>query len=597
MAELVGSRVGRYRFVKEVGRGGMARVYKAVAEFVPERWVAIKVLSDHHNASEEVRARLQQEAQIQCRLSHPNIGQVLGLIDEDGIFALVMEWIDGVDLRTFMRQQKLFGLSIEQIQNFFLPILEAMAFVHRHHIVHRDIKPANIMLHITEERITPKILDFGIAKMLESSFIKTKEGSLLGTITYISPEQIRGLPPTPSMDIYSLGISLYELLVGHPPFRGGYTDVLIAHTEAEPDDIRNFRTDLPDGLSDIVMRALAKDPVDRFPSCDAFRQALEDLFDQTIDLQQVSRVRTTPIDPKSLLDILRAIHGIDLSAPQPPVGPPPDLFPRLAALPPPPSAASSASSDPYSSVLPAPSQHPYPSASSTPPQHPYSSASSTPSQHPYPSASSTPHQHPYSSASSEHPYPPNSPHPARYPDASASSHLSGTPYPSAYPAPSYTSASSNHEHDVTTDPMPATQQIPAEALEILYPSTKSTPTEKLLPSSPAFLASADSSPSIHGYIPQPAVSSHASDVYSKTREEPFDVQSVLVASHYATTSPTSLAETAPMPHHAPVASVVSHLPSTPPPPTDASMKAGILIGLAVGVFFTVVFFVIFSFLR
>ncbi|MCK6513334.1 protein kinase [Myxococcota bacterium] len=588
MAELVGSRVGRYRFVKEVGRGGMARVYKAVAEFVPERWVAIKVLSDHHNASEEVRARLQQEAQIQCRLSHPNIGQVLGLIDEEGIFALVMEWIDGVDLRTFMRQQNLFGLSIEQIQNFFLPILEAMAFVHRHHIVHRDIKPANIMLHITEERITPKILDFGIAKMLESSFIKTKEGSLLGTITYISPEQIRGLPPTPSMDIYSLGISLYELLVGHPPFRGGYTDVLIAHTEAEPDDIRNFRTDLPDGLNDIVMRALAKDPTDRFPSCDAFRQALEDLFDQTIDLQQVSRVRTAPIDPKNLLEILRAVHGIDLLAPQALVGPPPDLFPRLAALPPPPSTAASfvsASSDPY------------PSVSSASSQHPYSSASSTPSQHPYSSASSTPSQHPYSSASSEHPYLPTSSYPARSPDASTSSYLSANPHPSAYPAPSYTSASPSHEHEVSTDPMPATQQIPAEALEILYPSAKSTPTEKLHPSSSAHLASADSSPSIHGYIPQPVVSSHLSDVFSKTREEPFDVQAAIVASHYATTSPTSLAETAPMPHHAPVDSVISHLPSTPPPPTDTSMKTGILIGLAVGVFFTVVFFVIFSFLR
>jgi tetratricopeptide (TPR) repeat protein len=244
----------RYEIRHELGRGGMGVVYLA-RDTRLGRDVAIKVL---RTTSKEEAARLEQEAKVSATLNHPSIVTVYDFeAGFDGYF-IAMELVRGEPL------DKLNKTAPERIRSQLRPLLvklaAALSYAHNHQVIHRDLKPANILL--TDDG-NIKILDFGIAARLDS-----EEGvstGVCGTPFYMAPEQIRGEAPTPASDIYSLGATAFHLAAGRPPFSGG--NVIEAHLESNPPDPREFAPHLPSDIATAILRCLAKNPRDRFPSC------------------------------------------------------------------------------------------------------------------------------------------------------------------------------------------------------------------------------------------------------------------------------------------------------------------------------------------
>ncbi len=266
----------RYELEKLVGRGGMSSVYKAHDRLL-ERNVALKVLHPHYTEDEEYVARFRHEARAVAQLSHPHIVTVIDRGEDDGQQFIVFEYIDGGNLKQLVERTG--PLPARQAVELALEIADALAFAHANGIVHRDVKPQNVML-------TPdgnaKVTDFGIARSLDVDRGVTQTGTVLGTSNYLSPEQAGGKPTTPSTDVYSLGIVLYELLTGEVPFPGeNFVAVAMRHINEPPPDLLEKRPDVPLRLAAAVERALAKDPADRFDSMDEFawelRQCLAEL--------------------------------------------------------------------------------------------------------------------------------------------------------------------------------------------------------------------------------------------------------------------------------------------------------------------------------
>lgn len=334
---LVGKEVSYYRFVQRVGKGGQACVYKADALIVPKIPVAIKVLLEECSRSQEMRARIYQEALIQCRLIHPHIVRTLDFLDDSGLLGVVMEWVEGQDLKSYAYKQKY--LDIEDIARIFLPVLDAVGYAHEKGVIHRDIKPANIYLSGQEGQELPKLLDFGIAKLLQGSRLDTQQGQILGTAAYISPEQITDQPDSPSMDIYSLGVTLYQIATGKLPFEGNSVQMLHGHCDLEPPPPSSRRRDISPALESVILTALRKEPSERFPDCRTFRDALINALDYTAPWQSASALRQeTPTSLPSIYEIAAGLVALPSSpevAVGPPVplqAPPPDLFPHLARL-------------------------------------------------------------------------------------------------------------------------------------------------------------------------------------------------------------------------------------------------------------------------
>ncbi len=252
----------RYEIRHELGRGGMGVVYLA-RDTRLERDVAIKVL---RTTSKEEAARLEQEAKASATLNHPSIVTVYDFeAGFDGYF-IAMELVRGEPL------DKLNKTAPERIRSQLRPLLiklaSALSYAHNHQVIHRDLKPANILL--TDDG-NIKILDFGIAARLDSE--EGVSAGVCGTPFYMAPEQIRGEAPTPASDIYSLGATAFHLAAGQPPFAGG--NVIEAHLECTPPDPREFAPHLPSDIATAILRCLAKNPRDRFPSCADLVQAIK----------------------------------------------------------------------------------------------------------------------------------------------------------------------------------------------------------------------------------------------------------------------------------------------------------------------------------
>src|SRR5436305_1454244 len=252
---------GRYRIMRKLGAGGMANVYLAEDQELGRR-VAIKILNDRHAGDEQFIERFRREAKNAAALSHPNIVSIYDRGEAEGTYYIAMEYLDGRSLKELIvsRGPAPVNVSIEYARQ----ILSALRFAHRHGIVHRDIKPHNALVD-AEGRV--KVTDFGIARAGTSQM--TEAGSIVGTAQYLSPEQARGTYVDQRSDLYSLGIVLYELLTGAVPFNGDTpVEIAMKHlsTVAEPPSVR--RSDVPRDLDLIVMRALAKDPDDRYQSAD-----------------------------------------------------------------------------------------------------------------------------------------------------------------------------------------------------------------------------------------------------------------------------------------------------------------------------------------
>jgi serine/threonine-protein kinase len=279
--DLTGKRLGNYRVVAALGQGGMAKVYKGYQPLL-DRYVALKVLAPHFATDEEFRARFQREAAAIARLRHSNIVQVYDFGIQGSVHYMVMEYIAGETLKTRIRTARSLQkrLRPDEILIVLRGVAAALDYAHARDIIHRDIKPANIMLRIEDERVetlpfTPVLTDFGIAKIMEGVQF-TGTGMTIGTPDYMAPEQGDNQPITYRADLYSLGVILYEMLAGELPFTGDTpVAVLLKHISDTPPALRTRAPDLPPAMDEILQRALAKNPEDRFPSGAALVRAVE----------------------------------------------------------------------------------------------------------------------------------------------------------------------------------------------------------------------------------------------------------------------------------------------------------------------------------
>jgi len=254
---------GRYRIVRKLGAGGMADVYLAEDQELGRR-VAIKILNDRHAADEQFIERFRREAKNAAGLSHPNIVSIYDRGTAEGTYYIAMEYLDGRSLKEMIVGRG--PAPVKAAIDYARQILAAIGFAHRNGIVHRDIKPHNVLVS-PEGRL--KVTDFGIARSGASQM--TEVGSIIGTAQYLSPEQARGSPVDQTSDLYSVGVVLYEMLTGQVPFTGDTPlEIAMKHLSAVPKPPSELRPDVPHDLDLIVLRALAKNPDDRYQTAEKF---------------------------------------------------------------------------------------------------------------------------------------------------------------------------------------------------------------------------------------------------------------------------------------------------------------------------------------
>ncbi|HEX3219474.1 MAG TPA: Stk1 family PASTA domain-containing Ser/Thr kinase [Candidatus Limnocylindria bacterium] len=259
---------GRYRLIAPLGEGGMATIWRALDEQL-DREVAVKLLREQFGKDQGFAARFRQEARAAGSLSHPNIVPVYDYgTDEDGTQFIVMQLVEGEDLSTVLRERG--HLETDDAVRIALGVASALEAAHRRGLVHRDVKPGNIL--ITDDGDV-KVTDFGIARAVSEASM-TVTGTTLGSVHYFSPEQARGEEVTGASDVYALGIVLYEMLTGRRPFEGdSAAGVALKRLNEDAPPPSTFRP-VPSGLSAIVMRALQREPEDRFPDAGSFAEAL-----------------------------------------------------------------------------------------------------------------------------------------------------------------------------------------------------------------------------------------------------------------------------------------------------------------------------------
>jgi len=249
----------RYRLETELGKGAMGTVYSAHDELL-ERCVAIKELAIHLADNTQLRGRFIQEAKALARLTHPNIVQVYDFIVENNRTYIVMEYVDSQSLEDYLKVNN--KLSLEKTIKLGRQLTDAMAYAHERGVIHRDFKPANVLL---TKKHTPKITDFGLAKITNSS-IDTQTGTIMGSPAYMSPEQAVGEATDERSDIYSLGITLYKMVAGRLPFEGEATDVMAKQVNVMPTPPSDINNDITANLNNLIMKMLVKDPEHRIQS-------------------------------------------------------------------------------------------------------------------------------------------------------------------------------------------------------------------------------------------------------------------------------------------------------------------------------------------
>jgi serine/threonine protein kinase len=263
------NQIGHYQIVDKLGEGGMGVVYKAM-DLSLDRYVAIKVLTPETVANPELMQRFHIEAKAQARLSHTNIATLHAFEQVGNTWLIVMEYLDGESFEQMVTRRG--PIPSEEAVPLFRQALLGIGFAHRMGVIHRDIKPSNIM--VTKSGIV-KVMDFGIAKVLGGQRL-TRTGTRVGTVAYMSPEQIRNAPVDIRSDIYSLGVTLYELLTAHLPFEGESDFQMMSdHVNTPPPLPTRHYPYIPEGVVRADLEALAKNPDERFQTCEAFGAALE----------------------------------------------------------------------------------------------------------------------------------------------------------------------------------------------------------------------------------------------------------------------------------------------------------------------------------
>ena len=288
---------GRYRLVRLIAGGGMAQVWEAHDEILA-RAVAVKVLHPHLAEDTAFLERFRREAVAAARLSHPNVVAVFDTGVDGGLVYIVMELVRGRTLRDLLAAQGALGPA--RAVQIAAQIAEALDYAHGQGIVHRDVKPANVLI-ADDGRV--KVADFGIAKAASAVFGSnadlTQTGAIVGTAKYLSPEQVNGEPQDRRADVYSLGVVLYEMLCGRPPFTGD-TELAVAmkHVRVAPIGPRQVRAGIPRPLEAVVLKAMAKAPSDRFDTAGDMRAALSTI--DLVDDDATAMVTRDPTPPEGI---------------------------------------------------------------------------------------------------------------------------------------------------------------------------------------------------------------------------------------------------------------------------------------------------------
>jgi eukaryotic-like serine/threonine-protein kinase len=261
---------GRYELGEQIARGGTAQVFVA-RDLLLGRPVALKVLISELSSDSAFVARFRREAQAAANLSHPNIVPIFDWGEAESTYFIVMEYVDGEALSSIIRTQA--PIPAAQAAGIASDIAKALAYAHRHGVVHRDVKPGNVLITADGQ---VKVTDFGIARAMGAGEQVTQTGLVMGTATYFSPEQAQGFAVDGRSDIYSLGVVLYEMVTGKPPFSGeSPVSIAYQHVRERPQPPRLVNPQVPAPLEAVILQAMAKSPADRYQSADAMRADLD----------------------------------------------------------------------------------------------------------------------------------------------------------------------------------------------------------------------------------------------------------------------------------------------------------------------------------
>ncbi|WP_371650536.1 MULTISPECIES: serine/threonine-protein kinase [unclassified Streptomyces] len=274
-SDLVGRRIAGYRIEREIGRGGMAVVYRA-RDLRLERTVALKLLAPELARNDTFRQRFTHESRVAAAIDHPHIVPVFEAGETDGVLYIAMRYVAGRDLRALLDQEG--PLPVATAARIAAQVASALDAAHEHDLVHRDVKPGNILVAQGTDSDHPEhvyLTDFGLTKKSLSLTGFTTVGQFVGTLDYVAPEQISGRPVDGRCDVYSLACVVYETMAGAPPFqRDDDMALLWAHQYDQPPPLTEKRPDIAAGVDDVMAKALAKSPDDRYDSCLAFVAAL-----------------------------------------------------------------------------------------------------------------------------------------------------------------------------------------------------------------------------------------------------------------------------------------------------------------------------------
>ena len=274
-------RLGDYEILKVLGAGGMGRVYQ-VRNVITDRIEAMKVVLPEIGGQEEVAARFLREIKVLATLNHPHIASLHTALTIDNQLVMIMEYVLGQPISARLASGP---IPVPDALTYMDQVLDALSYAHQHHVIHRDIKPANMM--VTLDGMV-KLMDFGIARSDNEPTLLTAPGSTLGSMNYMSPEQVKGERTDERSDLYSLGISLYEMVTGQRPFHADSSfSLMAAHINQAPTPPIELQPNLPAGLNQIILTAIAKAPAERFQSADAFRNAVKIVLR---DLQESKRL-------------------------------------------------------------------------------------------------------------------------------------------------------------------------------------------------------------------------------------------------------------------------------------------------------------------
>ena len=281
MEDLTGKQLGAYQLIAPLGEGGMAVVYKAYQPSM-ERYVALKILPKHFAAEPDFVRRFKQEAKIIASLEHPNILPVHDYGEADGYTYIVMRYVEGKTLADLLQGRP---LPLPQICEIVTKVASALNYAHSRGVVHRDVKPSNVLI---DQQDNPLLSDFGVAKMILSSEKFTASGAFIGTPTYASPEQCLGSNNLDGRsDVYSLGVMLYEMATGRPPFNAETPMAVVLKHINDPLPLpRQLNPTLPESVERVILKALAKQPENRYQTAGEMAEALVTIVVETEKNQQ-----------------------------------------------------------------------------------------------------------------------------------------------------------------------------------------------------------------------------------------------------------------------------------------------------------------------